>query len=487
MSGDVHADEIRREAEEPTTASSGGSVARSSVDVWPRSLRAVAYSGSGIIGQLALLIEPHTEADPAALLVQLTVMFGNCIGRTAHIRVEADVHHCNLFAVLVGETAKGRKGTSEGRARAPFRLIDEEWTSKRIVEGLSSGEGLIYQVRDPIEIVQPVKHRGRVIDYDQVIEDAGVTDKRLLVRESEFASTLRVIMREGNTLSPTIRRAWDGHDLGNLTKSPARATEPHVSIIGHVTGDEVRRYLDRTELANGFANRFLFVCVRRSKLLPHGGGTVDLTEPVKTLQAAVDHARRAGELRFDRAADALWCDRYERLSAGRPGLLGAVTGRAEAQVRRLSCVFAVADRSSAITRTHLQAALEMWRYCFASARYVFGGSLGDPVADEILSALRRTPDGLTRSDILHRVFGRNRSASDIGRALALLERAGLARHRVDEETGGRPAERWCAIAPDDINEKDDISPEDEPSCVVNVVNVVAPDAHRGSGNDAAVF
>jgi hypothetical protein len=30
-----------------------------------------------------------------------------------------------------------------------------------------------------------------------------------------------------------------------------------------VTRDEVLRYLDRTEAANGFVNRFLPICVRR--------------------------------------------------------------------------------------------------------------------------------------------------------------------------------------------------------------------------------
>jgi hypothetical protein len=108
---------------------------------------------------------------------------------------------------------------------------------------------------------------GRVEEYQDVTFDQGEPDKRLLVTEPEFASALRVMGRDGNTLSAIIREAWDTGDLNILNKnSPVKATDARVSIIGHVTHEELRRYLDRTELANGFANRFLWICVKRSKL-----------------------------------------------------------------------------------------------------------------------------------------------------------------------------------------------------------------------------
>jgi len=67
----------------------------------------------------------------------------------------------------------------------------------------------------------------------------------------------------------------DGRTLQNLTKnSPARATGAHISSIGHITADELRRYLTATESANGFGNRQLWICTKRSKLLPEGG-TID--------------------------------------------------------------------------------------------------------------------------------------------------------------------------------------------------------------------
>jgi hypothetical protein len=316
------------------------------------------------------------------------------------------------------------------------------------VSGLSSGEGLIWEVRDPIEKQEPLKEKGRVVGYNTVVADQGVSDKRLLVAESEFASVLRIVGRDGNTLSGIIRQAWDTGMLRTLVKnSPARATDAHISIIGHVTKAELLRYLDRTDLVNGFANRFLWVCVRRARVLPFGGrlASVDFAPFIRQLKEAVDFARKLGEtaVSWDPEARMLWHEVYEDLSEGRPGLLGAVLSRAEAQVLRLALIYALLDQSHEIRRVHLEAALGLWRYCEASARYIFGDAVGDPVADEILTALRARAGGLTRSEIRD-LFGRHRKSDEIGRALGVLLEHGLARFE-PEDTGGRPAERWYAV------------------------------------------
>ena len=80
-----------------------------------------------------------------------------------------------------------------------------------------------------------------------------------------------------------------------------------------------------------------------------------------------------------------------QLSAGKPGLLGAATSRAESQVMRLAMLYALLDRSPVIGSDHLLAGLAVWTYAEQSARYIFGSALGDPVADEILNHLRSTP------------------------------------------------------------------------------------------------
>lgn len=175
---------------------------------WPKPLGSEAFHG--VLGEIVRAIEPHSESDPVALLVQLLVATGNALGRGPHWTVESSRHALNLFAVFVGETSKARKGTSWGHARRIVTDADSSWAA-RIVSGLSSGEGLIWQVRDPIEKREPVKKKGRIDGYETVVVDEGVEDKRLTVVEPEFASTLRVAGRDGSTLSSTVPSLKYGH------------------------------------------------------------------------------------------------------------------------------------------------------------------------------------------------------------------------------------------------------------------------------------
>ena len=150
---------------------------------------------------------------------------------------------------------------------------------------------------------------------------------------------------------------------------------------------------------------------------------------------------------------------------------------------RLACLYALLDRSYVVGRLHLQAALAVWRYCFESASHIFGATLGDPIADEILRALKASPVGLTRSELIHGVFAGNKTAPQIARALALLAESHLARSEEDRSNGGRPAERWFACEGDDFNDKYDQSPVVTPGNVVNVVNVVAPASDSAVADD----
>jgi len=324
-------------------------------------------------------------------------------------------------------------------------VVDLSWTTERIQGGLSSGEGLVWGVRDPIEKQEAIREGKQISGYQTVQADAGVSDKRLLIVESEFSSALRVMGREGSTLSPLIRQAWDTGDLRVLTKnSPAKATGAHISIVGHITRDELLRFLNSTETANGFANRFLWVCAKRSKLLPEGGQIhqIDFSSIIHRLTGAANTGQDVGELQRDETARRIWSEVYPVLSEGKMGMFGSATSRAEAQVLRLALVYAVLDEARAIAEEHLLAALAVWDYCEASARYIFGDALGNPEADRIRQALRAAPNGLTRTEIRD-LFERNRSASEINAALIALEERGLAR-RVSESTLGRPTERWMA-------------------------------------------
>jgi phage/plasmid primase-like uncharacterized protein len=432
--------EAVKRAIEAASAPATESPQANEIDGWPEPLDAAAYHG--LAGEIVRTIEPHTEADNAALLVQVLVAFGALVGRGPHVRVEGDQHHGNLFVLLVGETAKARKGTSWGRVREIFSCVGG-WPN--VASGLSSGEGLKYAVRDPIERAERDKKTGNT---EIVQVDPGVADKRLLVIEAEFAQVLRQGARAGNTLSATIRSAWDTGRLATLTKNdPITATGAHICIVGHITADELRAELTATDSANGFANRFLFMAVRRSKVLPFGGGRIPeavLAGLVGRIARAAAKARTLGAVDMTEAAREAWASVYPTLSEGHRGLFGAVTARAEAQCLRLALMYAMFDEAEAIDRPHLRAAIAVWERAEASARFIFGSALGDPVADEILRALRVAGgEGLTRTGIRD-LFRRHQAAERIGAALELLARRNLAR-RETLATEGRPSEVWrCA-------------------------------------------
>jgi hypothetical protein len=401
----------------------------------------------GLAGKIVRMIEPHTESDPVALLLNLHAFFGNAVGHGPHYRVEGTNHGPNLFVLQIGDSAKARKGTGADRVKQVFRFADEEWLTRRVQNGLSSGEGVIWEVRDPVrKMVKDGKGANAVMVEEEV--DQGVSDKRLMVLESEFAGALRVMQREGNILSRVLRDAWDRGDLGTMVKtSPARATGACISIIGHITSTELRECLDRTEMANGFANRFLFACVRRSKFLPFGGELreQEIAEMGAKVRDAIARARLIGNVAMTDEAKEGWRQLYEQLSGDRPGLLGALTARAEAQVVRLALLYALWAGEERIGIDHLTAAMAVWEYCQAAVEYIFGDSLGDVVADSILAALRGAASGLTRTEI-SALFSRNTPANQISRAIGELERRGLAYQRkISPAAGaGRPAETWFA-------------------------------------------
>jgi hypothetical protein len=406
-------------------------------DAWPV-MPPAAYRG--LAGEFVSRVAPHTEADNVALHLTYLTSFGSAVGRQPYYQVGATQHFANLFVLATGRTSRARKGTAADQVLCVFRIADPDWAHDRIHSGMSTGEGMIMPIRDPVF--------GMRKGVEELI-DPGVADKRLLLDEREFYQALSVMKREGNTLSRMVRDAWDCREvIGSLTKhSPTKATKPYVSIIGHITVAELRGYLDQTAMLNGFANRFLFACVRRSKLLPHGGALSDEVVAelgLKTL-AAIEAARRIGRVTMTPKAAHFWEEIYAVLSKDEDGLMGAVTARAEAQTIRLALIYALLDQSTQIDRVHLDAALAVWSYCEASARYIFGDLLGDPVADTILRALRTAGSaGMSRSDFIN-LFGRNVSAWKIDAALKRLLIGSKVRCETQKPAIGRPREVWFAV------------------------------------------
>ncbi|MSR58333.1 MAG: DUF3987 domain-containing protein [Planctomycetaceae bacterium] len=408
---------------------------------WPDPPNEMAFYG--LAGDVARFVEPHTEADPVAILSQLLVAFGNAAGRNPYFVAEESRHHVNMFLTLVGQTAKGRKGSSWSRVGRLIESADETWSRDRIVNGLSTGEGLIHAVRDPVKKMKEEVSGGRTVGTYEYTADPGVDDKRLLVVEEEFARVLKVADRKENTISAIMRHAWDSGTLQTLTKNaPAKATNAHISIICHITQEELRHCISASDQANGFGNRFLWACVKRSKLLPDGGLiTQDDMQPfVGRIQECLRFAATVGAMRRDAPAAELWRDSYAMLSRDRRGLYGKLVGRAEAQTMRLACIYALLDLSPVVEREHLRAALALWNYCEASAATIFGGFAGNKITDTILAALRGAPDGLNRTQICS-LFQNHTPRIEIEQALMGIKTDGLAETET-VPTKGRSAQRW---------------------------------------------
>src|SRR5215213_5585833 len=382
---------------------------------WPV-LAEEAYQG--LAGEVVRAIAPNTESDPVAILALFLAAYGNMIGRGAHFVVEGDTHHCKLWPVLVGKSSLARKGTAQGRVKQVLRRIDEHWYFNCQAQGLSSGEGLIYHVRD--------RKTKEGKDGETVVVDEGVTDKRLMLTEPEFAGPLTVMQREGNTLSVALRMAWDDTTLQTLAKnSPEKSTKSHVTVAAHTNKEELIKHLTSAKLGGGVGNRFFFLLVRRSKELPFGGGTDELSDDLlDRLRDAITFGKTERSIPISeeeeaggRSAADLWRVVYHDLSSPAPGLFGVVTGRAEAQVRRFATIYAALDCSPEVKITHLLAGLALWDYSKQSAYLIFQGKTGDEIADEILQALQASDEeGMSRNDLIN-YFNRNVKAARIRAAL----------------------------------------------------------------------
>jgi hypothetical protein len=341
-------------------------------------------------------------------------------------------HPARLFAVIVGSSSKARKGTSADPVRRLFefgllRVEEGEglfYNPARISPGpLSSGEGLIFAVRDR-----------------ENNEDAGEDDKRLFVQDEEFAAALKSMMRKGNVLSTIIRTAFDHGNLEPLTKHDRiKATGAHLGIVTHTTLAELSRLLSHSDVFGGFANRFLWVCSRRQKEVP-----LPLPMPEDELEVLqrrlleiITTVQEFGAIEMSEAATQRWCEIYPQLSAERSGLGGAATNRAEAYTRRLALTYALLDGKNVIELEHLEAALALWQYAEDSAKYIFGGMMENPVAQKILDALESAPSRSMSLTEIHKLLSRHARKGEIETAINELVACGKV-EVATEKTRGRP-------------------------------------------------
>lgn len=391
----------------------------------------------GLPGDITRVLAPLTEAAPAALLLNVLVMFGNAAGRGPSTMVGETRHGANVFGVLVGDTSSA-KGESASYVERLMTLAARLWAEERLMGGISSGEGIIEAIHDERSVWDAKAGEWKVTM-------PGVEDKRVLFKEEEMSAVLKAAQRRGSTTTEIIRRAWDSRPtLQTVTKTnPSKASNPHVSIIGMITPNEARSLLTETDLANGFANRFGWCYVERARVMPDPLPIPDdqATACAERIAHVIAFAESVHHpIRRDAEASAIWSAVYPALRNGKPGLAGAMTARAPAQVVRLSLIYALMEQSRVITADHLKAALALWQYCADSVAFLFGELTGDTIADSIYDLLK-VSGALTKTDISN-AFSNNYSGGRLAHALNLLLETGRIRGwKVTADSGrGRPSE-----------------------------------------------
>lgn len=386
----------------------------------------------GALGEVLRAVVPHTEADPAALLMTLLAACGVALGLRPRLEIGGTTHWARTHLLVVGRTAEGRKGESWGVVeRAMYEALGEEWHGT-VISGLSSGEGLV-----------------------QAVDDGGEApaEKRRLVVETEFARTMRVSRREANTLSSVLRQAWDGTSFGVLTRQARRATLVHLAVLGHITPEELRGEAEALDVQNGLLNRFLVCYSQRRGLKP--SPRMDwpgVERAAEGLGRAIRAARENENPLHDRdpEADRLWCAIYEALNDP-SAPIPATEARAAPMIARLSLLYAALEGGGLVRSHHLRAAVEVWWFSVQSSRKAYGERFGDPVADALLrhfrdlSSIEGSRPVQSQTD-LHAVLGRNAVRGGVTTALRLLAEQGLLERVTREVDGqrraGRPAVEW---------------------------------------------
>lgn len=335
----------------------------------------------GLFGDIVKLLEPHTEGDPLALYVELMAMFGSCVGSGPHFRVGGTYHRCNLFVSICGETSRGRKGTAHDWVVEVFRNVDPHYVDHCVIGGLASGEGVIHAVRDG---KTKTGKEGAV-----VVLDEGVSDKRRLFFESELAGrTFTAMKREGSTLSAVLRQAWESTTMSVATKqNDDKATGAHVSVVGHATMQELLSTLRVSDIVGGFANRFLFFTVRRSKMLPIHSvpDAKTLGQLAGRLAAALQNARKISQVTLSDEAVKLWIRLYRELDSEAQDddlAVAPFLSRGAPQILRMAMILTLADGQSAIGSDQLVAAHKLWACARQAVQYMLDKGSGILTPDQ---------------------------------------------------------------------------------------------------------
>lgn len=382
-----------------------------------------------VLGEYVKNLVPYTEAYPPAMLFQLMEVAGILPGRRTYFAHGDYRFRLNGGCIVIGESGVARKGTGLYYARLPFLDHELESTINSIISKTDqvSGEGL----------VQAVSNKD---------------NHTLLMACEEFAGALKVMKREGNSLSTTIRKALDAEPLGidSRKNSIAEMNDAFVSIIGHCTQDEFIENITNEEIRNGLLNRFQYTMSRQNSKIAFPQSVPEhIKQPARDALAGLIQPHEFGEpiaLTFAADARPIWEKFYLGGSDEAEELRGALGARAPAQIMRSAARVALLDKSTKVTARHLRIALAMQRYSAGCIDYIFGSYINDD-AEEVIHFLESDIKGKTWNDVNEWVGRGRRSKRKVKRIVEGLMKKGIVRVvSVKSDKGaGRPASRLTLI------------------------------------------
>lgn len=410
----------------------------------------------GVLGEMVNAACANSEAVPTTVAIHILARFAATMGRTAYINIGDEQRHLRMNALIVGPTSKGRKGTSAAMPRRLFKMVEDRLGGLpvRQLTALATGEGLIFQVRDPYH-----DHEGKLVD-------AGVLDKRLFCDISEFAGVLAQARREAATLSTVLRDAFDGVMLTIPTKTSFnQATDSHIVVIGSVPETEIVKTLTSTDITNGLANRFpMFYSVRpQSVPFPKPTDQGLMESFAGHLATALQQAVTVGEVRMTSEARDYWAVLYEQIEEKvfPPGV-AALLARQSTYALIFAALLALLGRQREISPEHLDAAMAWIDYWEETAMFVFSSSEQTEAVnkmrglmDEIVLAVAALGGKrVSHTDVANKVTNKYQkawpTAKAVKDAIELLQRESPPRI-VSESvtTGGRPTNVYSLMRPDD--------------------------------------
>ncbi|MEW1546847.1 hypothetical protein [Streptomyces tsukubensis] len=404
----------------------------------------------GIVGEILDYVGPDVEADLAGICSTILSAFSCMVGNDAV--AEGPVKQpINVWHILIGETGDGRKGTAADRAMQIMRPVNPGFFKSNVTSSLSSGEGLIYSVRDGMDEDEIARREeaGQKVDH-------GVDDKRLLVQSSEFATIMQ--KTQGSTLGPVMRDAWDGKSLNIHSMDAETATDPHITIFGHVTPQEFADRQKSTEMAGGTWNRFLPIFVHRPHEIPWPEDPEDWNEAVAAfadrLRTAAHAAGTKGlTVKFSKEAQLFYRRHiYPEYtdSSSDSEVMKQFTQRRLPHLVRVAGTYALINGRGAVSLGDIKAAKAVVDYAIASARFVLASHT--PGGEASLNKESREArdkrimhdalqaagaEGLRKSALQQEVLKYRRKKAEIE---AFADDLGAVIIKMPS-TGGRPSER----------------------------------------------